>query len=93
MSRNRLVRSLVVCSVMTLAAQTAWAGPARPGASSDSAWALLIQFWNSFTSDWSKVGCIIDPNGGCGDAQAPAPPPQTKVGCIADPNGGSSAGG
>lgn len=87
MSRSRLIRALVLCAVLTLAAQAAWAGPAQPGETPASAWALFMQLWSSFPSSWPDVGCILDPYGGCGAAQAPAPPPLTDVGCIIAPNG------
>lgn len=92
MSRS-LARALVLCTILTLAAQAAWAGPARPGESSGSPWALLAQLWSTFTASWSDVGCILDPYGDYGDAQAPAPQPTTDVGCIIDPYGTCRAGG
>lgn len=92
MPRN-LVRALVLCTVLILAAQAAWAGPARSGETSGSARAFLNQLWTVFTASWPDVGCWLAPNGGCRAAQAPAPPPVTDVGCILDPYGGCRAGG
>jgi hypothetical protein len=86
MSRN-LVRVLVLCAALSFAAQAAWAGPARAGESSGSAWGLLVQLWSSFTESWPDSGCWLDP-GGCAAAQASAPPPEPEVGCWIDPNGG-----
>lgn len=87
MSRGRLIRALVLCTVLSFAAQAAWAGPRRPGEASGSAWAFLTQLLHAVTANWPAVGCIIAPNGACGSAQAPAPPPVADVGCILDPNG------
>ena len=91
MSRRRHVRALILCTALSLAAQAAWAGPARAGESSGSAWALLLQLWSSFTASWSAEGCWLDPNGACGAAQAPVPPSQIDEGCWIDPHGACGA--
>jgi hypothetical protein len=44
---------------------------------------LLGQLWSQWSILWSDIGCVIDPDGGCGGSA----PSQTDIGCGIDPDG------
>jgi hypothetical protein len=90
MRPSRRCSAVLLLLALAFAAPSAWAGPRRVPEGAGPAWSLLTQLWQSFAAGWTDVGCIIDPYGGCGNAQAPTP--ETEVGCIADPYGGCGAG-
>jgi hypothetical protein len=92
MSSRHFARALVLGIFLTSTAQAAWAGPHQTSEEPAAAWKLASRLWHSFNESWIDVGCVADPNGGCGTAQAPVPPAETDVGCILDPNGGCGAG-
>jgi len=84
MARRHLAPALVLGIALTLAAQSAWAGP-RSQEEYGSASQLIIQLWHSFSTSWTAVGCWVDPGGACKSAQAPSP--ETDTGCWLDPGG------
>lgn len=51
----------------------------RPTVSPDA----FEQAWNLYHRTWSKVGCIIDPDG----RLCRSSPPESKIGCHIDPDG------
>lgn len=46
---------------------------------------LLAQLWSWLSTLWSEEGCMLDPDGRCGGAPAPA---HLDEGCMLDPSGG-----
>jgi len=82
MSRSLVCRvaALVVLSLL-LAAPWSAAEPRQDRGAVPAR--LLGQLWSQWSILWSGIGCVIDPNGGCGGSA----PSQTDIGCIADPSG------